>query len=428
MKASLIPPKEPCMGNLLWNIKSFKLYCEEIKNSLEKLRSLGYWASAFPEGDGVAFKHELNNKSDSEMLADFQMCFDWVEIFPAKSNDSNEELAELETDRELRCIVIVPLEKIFIEETFEVGPYKFFCRRQFDKKPFDRYADYESEYLQFETLIFYKDLLRLNRNQNYNDQVIGKCISLAEHALDMIRYQYSSFTRKEFTPNPAGQIDNGFFSIKIIPNEFTHIKSTNIIGIPRPLSVSNNWLGPQVEGLSGQEVGYLALVHSGLINDQMSLSVVGALRSCRQSFYSLGSESQYLNLIFTLDGLVNPANWKGWKHRTYVSALLSGGNSEQFEKILPRYNYLYSEIRNRLVHEGKDFYELEVNSDELCDELYEYIKKILKLIVIHEFKAINEMTKYAEYLLKSAEYKDICLRITSSVPLSFGKKPQTFSW
>lgn len=429
MKASFIPPKKPYLGNLLWNKESCEKLKQEISTSLEKLRMIGYWASPFPEGDGVVFNYEQQEKTDSEMLSDFKSCFDWIEIELAESKNSNEELAKLEGDRELKCIVIVPLEKIFIQETFEIGPYTFFCMRQFDIKPHERYAEYESEYLQFETSILYKDLLRVNKTQDHNDYVINKCISLAEHALDMVRYQYSSFTRKEFIPNPAGQIDGGLFSIKIIPNEYTHIKPISISGISRPLSVSNNWLGPQVDNLSGREIVYLSLIHSGVINDQISKSVIGALRSCRQSFYSLGSESQFLNLIFTLDGLAEPEKkWTGWKHRTYISALLSDGNSECFKIVLLRYNKLYCEVRNKLVHEGKDFYELPIDPDQACDELYEYIKDIIKLIEKHGFATTVEMKTYAVTLLKSKEYVDQYTNIINSVSLDSGKISQIPSW
>jgi hypothetical protein len=55
MKARFLPPRENYSGNLLWNKEDFSNKESEISKSLHKLREIGYWASAFPEGDGVTF-------------------------------------------------------------------------------------------------------------------------------------------------------------------------------------------------------------------------------------------------------------------------------------------------------------------------------------------------------------------------------------
>jgi len=80
MKAIFKPPREPYTGNLLWNIVEAQAFNSEITESLEKIREKGYWASPFPEGDGVTFNDERKSKKDIEMLNDFRECFDWLEI------------------------------------------------------------------------------------------------------------------------------------------------------------------------------------------------------------------------------------------------------------------------------------------------------------------------------------------------------------
>jgi len=80
MKAILKPPRDPYTGNLLWDVGE-ALNCKtEIHSSLEKIRNLGYWASPFPEGDGVTFKDETESKKDIEILHDFRLCFKWLNI------------------------------------------------------------------------------------------------------------------------------------------------------------------------------------------------------------------------------------------------------------------------------------------------------------------------------------------------------------
>lgn len=52
---------------------------------LEKIRSLGYYASCFPEGDGMAINDESGKKSAGEVASDLKKCFNWeIEIHKGK--------------------------------------------------------------------------------------------------------------------------------------------------------------------------------------------------------------------------------------------------------------------------------------------------------------------------------------------------------
>jgi hypothetical protein len=44
--------------------------------TLRAFRERGYWASCFPEGDGITWK-PLNGQSDDQCLADINECFGW---------------------------------------------------------------------------------------------------------------------------------------------------------------------------------------------------------------------------------------------------------------------------------------------------------------------------------------------------------------
>lgn len=52
----------------------------KLQLSIEKIRNLGYYASQYPEGDGLAFGDESKTKKDAEMVEDFRLCFDWADI------------------------------------------------------------------------------------------------------------------------------------------------------------------------------------------------------------------------------------------------------------------------------------------------------------------------------------------------------------
>lgn len=430
MKARFLPPRDNYMGNLLWKKSEFTDAKSNIEISLGKLREAGYWASAFPEGDGVTFKidKEAITRSNEEMFDDFQAAFDWIDIEMAVSQDSNVELAELEDEDEaLECLVIVPLEKIFMQKTLVLGKYTFFCRKDFDEEPYERLADFEGEYLQFEVSLNYKDILRLNKSISHNDHVINRCLSLAEHAMDILRFAHSSFVTREFTPDPAGQMGDGFYSVNIIPSGKVHLKTFELRGISKSLSVSNNWLGPQVDDFSVPGIDYLSFIYSNNIDNELAKAVISALRSCRQSFYSIGDESQFLNLIFTLDGLTDP-DWTGWKHRTYIASLISDGDAELFGRKLEEYDRLYTDVRNKLVHEGKDFYELSEQPSYSCETIYSYIKDVIKLISKGNLNTIEEMKSHAIALLKTQSFRDEYLSVINKVSEFRGKQPHVPHW
>lgn len=403
MKARLIPPYGVCTGNFVWNKAEIAGKDSLLAESLATLATIGYWASPYPEGDGITFKFEGEDLASEQMLLQFKMAFPWLDIDLSHTRNANFALADLAADTEIQCTIIVPLACIFIEETFEIGEYRFFCRIDCDDQPFERLGSFESEYLEFDAMLRYEELLRINQAIEANDRVVNKCLALAEHAMDIIRLQYCSFTRPEFTPNPAGQLDDGFYSIEIIPGAGCHLKPFVLTGISRPMSASNNWLGPEVAGVYGRGCEILKEVLSGR-SDELGLSIKAALRGCRQSFYSLGNESKFLNLVFTLDGLAHPGKWTGWKHRTYLAALISNGNVSMFENTLRRYDELYTEVRNKLVHGGKDFYELAYDPAQSCEDIYQYIQSIIEMIESHGFSTVQELHDYALDILSRPEF------------------------
>ncbi|MES2362375.1 MAG: hypothetical protein V4646_11300 [Pseudomonadota bacterium] len=425
MDARIIFPNGHYTGNLLWN-KAEALERETaIANSLALIRLKDYWASAYPEGDGVTFT-DKRKRSDEEVLKDFMDCFNWLEIAVGQTKNSNFELADLETDAEMQCTVIVPLSKLKIEATFSIGDFRFVCNKEFDSEPHERLGDFECEYVEFKTQLLYKDLLRVNSSLDHNDYVINKCLATAESAMDLVRYQFSSFIKPHFTPNPAGQLADGFYSIELIPEERTHIKPISLSGISKPISVSNNWLGPEVEEPVNPGIGYLVEILKGR-SDELALSVKSALRASRQSFYALGDESKFLNLVFALDGLVTPGDWTGWKHRTYIAALLSGGSKSTFKSTLKRYDELY-EIRNRLVHGGADFYEIECGPAQACQDIYWYICGLVTLIESNDFETTSDLHLHAKGFLTQESFIQIYTEVINDVSARRSRKPKIPSW
>ncbi len=78
--AVLLPPHHEYTGNLLWNVSDVIGREPEISISINQLRKLGYWASAFPEGDGITFTEDTGKKRNNELVSDVRACFEWLNI------------------------------------------------------------------------------------------------------------------------------------------------------------------------------------------------------------------------------------------------------------------------------------------------------------------------------------------------------------
>ena len=96
MKVKVYPYREKVgMGNIIWNnkypMKAGKFpsnhpvggafsgagnsQCGNGSN-IDNFRERGYWASCFPEGDGITWEPK-NNQTDEQCLKDIRECFNW---------------------------------------------------------------------------------------------------------------------------------------------------------------------------------------------------------------------------------------------------------------------------------------------------------------------------------------------------------------
>lgn len=50
--------------------------------NIEAFRSRGYWASCFPEGDGITWK-PLNGQDKEQCIKDIRECFEWEAFWGA---------------------------------------------------------------------------------------------------------------------------------------------------------------------------------------------------------------------------------------------------------------------------------------------------------------------------------------------------------
>lgn len=70
MRAGKFPPNHPVGGGDAGDAQG------GTGDNIKAFRALGYWASCFPEGDGITWK-PLNGQSDEQCMADIKLVFGW---------------------------------------------------------------------------------------------------------------------------------------------------------------------------------------------------------------------------------------------------------------------------------------------------------------------------------------------------------------
>ena len=75
--ATIYFPYNQYLGNFIWR-EDEKPLKEQVNQSLYLLKRKGYWASNYPEGDGLCFENK--NKSNIDILIDFTEVFSVLEV------------------------------------------------------------------------------------------------------------------------------------------------------------------------------------------------------------------------------------------------------------------------------------------------------------------------------------------------------------
>lgn len=89
MNIIIIPPRPPYTGNLIWDKVDGQMYSRETEKSVSELVALGYWASFYPEGDGVTFT-DSTGKDDTQMIDEFKAAFSWATVIPRQPENEDQ--------------------------------------------------------------------------------------------------------------------------------------------------------------------------------------------------------------------------------------------------------------------------------------------------------------------------------------------------
>lgn len=434
MNVVLIHPTGNVSGNVLWPTPPSAEEQQLIQTGIEGLRSIGYWASPFPEGDGITFSKDGYRPEAG--VKDFRSCLPFMTVHVPSGETPYAVLARLGKGRTISATCLVPVTCLLLHETIALGQTKF-------HPPVDGYgrtvsshpwgvelcdvvgADVDPSWFPVElddfsnlaTLLGHPLIERrveipvtmlyeAKASVAGGERLVRFIAQDADRWLDLLRWTYCSYKRLEYLPNRAGWV--GDFCYAYVKPDFG--PPADVYGAKaQVLRVENNWFGLEVSGfVPDEEITALACMLDGSNASAMAREVKSALRAIGQAYYLVEPEASFLSLVYAIDALCEVGDLRGAHQRIWVCAAASIGKPSRFTEFLTKYERLYA-IRNRLVHDGETLSSLgadpqAVNQDiELilasviltivragCDSRQEFVDTVVSDLVSPEYiQAIN---------------------------------------
>lgn len=449
--ALLIHPRGDHMGNLFWPGMLPADLSTALSAGITAVTTQGYWASPFPEGDGVTFKKYGDGGYDADAcLADFRAAFDFLEIEeldPAEGQAS--ALARLAVDRMVTCTYLVPVEGLRLENHFALGNTRFHAPVDGEDNRLADHAwqslcdvpgaDVDSDWKPGQEACGTTELLShpliertievplsvfygAEASFDSQSQLLRLVMEDADHALDPIRYDLCHYRRLEYLPAKPGWISET--ALAYVMPVSRALKARLLQGKPYVLRVSNNWLGLEVDQGSLSWAEPLAnMVVDNKSGDEITLALKAALRAFNRAFYLVELEASFLHLVYAIDALCEPDRLRGDRHRLWVSAFGSAGNSGRFAKLLDDFHRHYG-VRNRIVHEGATFAGLGLEGEAQCQFMQGFLGACIQTFVREAFCTRREAADYAYKFLTSPTVTPHLAAMTSThfkLPLASDK-------
>ena len=415
IEAVLVHPSEDVSGNLLWPGELPDAELAALDAAVVSLRTKGYWASPFPEGDGVTFRGKSKERYDPDRaLAEIRETFPFLTIsLLDKEEGLAETLARLAAARTVTCRYLTPVEALRLDALVELGETRFHPPVDGDEH---RLADHAwrqlcdvpgadidpgwapgtrasgtTELLAHPLIertveIPLSVIYAAKRSYDAQTPLLRLLLEDADHALDPIRFESCHYRKLHYLPAKPGWI--GDTAIVYIMPDSRALPDQLFQGKPYVLRVSNNWLGLQVdEALFGASP--LAEIVDSTDTGEITLALKAALRAWNRSFYLVELEASFLHLVYAVDALCAPGNLKGGHHRLWVSAFASGGDATRFASLLDAF-YRHYELRNAIVHKGQTFAGLGLAGEEQCQFMLDLLGACIRVFLVEGFA-----TRYA---------------------------------
>lgn len=427
--AVLIHPRGEHMGNLLWPGVLPADQAAALTASIAAVRAQGYWASPFPEGDGVTFKRYGESSHDAAAcLADFEAAFAFLKIEELNTAESQASaLARLAGERTIMCTYLVPVEALRLERPFLLGDTRFHAPVDGEEVQLADHAwqslcdvpgaDVDPSWVpgagapgttellgypliersvELPLSVFHEAQASFDRQS----PLLRLVMEDADHALDPIRYDLCHYRQLEYLPAKPGWI--GETAIAYVMPKDRVAEPRLLQGKPYVLRVSNNWLGLEVDPSSFSWAEPLAsAVVDGKSGDEVALALKAALRALNRAFYLVELEASFLHLVYAIDALCEPDKLRGDRHRLWISAFGAAGNPGRFATLLRDFDQNYG-VRNRIVHEGATFAGLGLKGEEQCQFMLGLLGACIRTFVREGFSTRRQAEDYAFDFLTSS--------------------------
>lgn len=427
--AGLLHPVGDALGNILWPGTLPEAQETGLNVAIAAISAKGYFASAFPEGDGLCFKRDDGADYDPETaFDDFQAAFSFLALELLDPRNPSMSLAHLAGDRTVACTCLVPVEGLRLEAPFGLGQTRFHAPVDGEDIALADHAWSElcevpgadvtpswapdgrasgTTGLLAHALIERTVELPLSAFYAAEGSFDGQSALLrivmedADHALDPIRFDLCHFARLECLPAKPGWV--GEFALAHIKPVGKTPKPRTLGGKPYVLRVMNNWLGLEVEsGHLGMAQPLSDLVVDTVDADEITLALKGALRAWNRSFYLVDLEASFLHLVYAIDALCDPGRLVGDRQRLWVTAYASTGDAADFSVRLATFDQHYS-VRNKIVHSGESFASLGLNGEEQCDFMLRTLGSCIRTIMFAGFSDRQGAAQFAFDRLTSPE-------------------------
>lgn len=397
--------------------------------SIVMVTANGYWASPFPEGDGISFKRYGNGSYDDvTCLADFRAAFAFLEIEELNPAEGQARaLARLAAGRMVTCTCLVPVEGLRLEGPFKLGDTRFHAPVEgADVRLSDHAwqslcdvpgADVDPDWVPGSRASGATELLRYplvertieiplsvfyeaEASVDHQSPLLRLVMEDSDHALDPIRYDLCHYRRLEYLPAKPGWI--GDTAVAYVMPQGRAVKDRLLQGKPYVLRVSNNWLGLEVDysGLSWAEP-LADMIVDNQSGDEITLALKAALRALNRAFYLVELEASFLHLVYAIDALCEPDRLRGDRHRLWISAFGSAGDPVRFAALLGDFDRHYG-VRNRVVHEGATFAALGLKGEDQCQFMLGLLGACIQTFVREGFSTRREAAAHAFGVLTSA--------------------------
>ncbi|MEG8027716.1 hypothetical protein [Sphingomonas aerolata] len=452
----MIHPDGNVMGALRWPGTLPAGYLPLIPAALAAVRAHGYFASAYPEGDGITFNLPGDARYDpAASLEVFRSAFTFLDL---KELDQKEGLAKalvrLSGERTVTCIYLAPIEGLRLATTFQLGATRFHAPvdgvevrladhdwRQFcdvpgaDVKPGwapGRGAKGTTELLAY-PLIERKVEVPLSMFHQANASFDGQTALLrlimenADHALDPLRFDLCHYRRLQYLPAKPGWI--GETALAYVIPEGLQLQELFLQGKPYVLRVSNNWLGLDVDDGQLRHAPLLAdKVVDRTTGEEIASALKAAVRALNRAFYLVELEASFLHMVYAMDALCSPGKLTGERHRLWITAFASTKDPQNFAQLLGRFDQLYS-IRNQIVHNGESFTSLGLAGEEQCQSLLQILGACIETFLREVFNDRQAAAQFAFDALTAPAIsavvaaKDVKLPLTDDKPFKKHMQP-----